>query len=527
MKGIKLLFCRTLSSQSGASITMGSLASFLRNNDYDIKLEFLNRSSLSNSYQIINDSEKYPIMIFKPNFKDYNIFFPLLKKFVEKGIIKRIFLCGPFATLNANDIMRVEKWVNGIIIGDPEETVLELLNSMDKDYNWDKSIIGGYWENIGFTGHRTPVDINKLPFPARDIETREKSAQINMEASRGCVYNCSFCHVPLINRKRVVKNPKKIVDEIEYLFNTYKKSLFIFNDPLFWVSKDDDKRIEEICNEIINRKLNIKFYIYLRCNPFPSVNLLSLMKKAGLVRVFLGIENASKKSLNNYNKGVSLDVSNKSWDILKELGINVHIGYIVFEPYSTTKDISENITHLHKLGKLYRIGTIIEPPRVIPGSLMHKKLINDGLILTELNYEKLTYGFNWKNDNVAKIFKHLRTFFLEKLRKRWYELEYYCVSGELFKSLAIANDDKNIIFINNQYKHFYELLQEINDFLYDLINKLINGLIESNNLDSYVNEFVKLKDKIKVEWSLIISNISKVIGPESYNELYKGEQWLS
>lgn len=545
--GVKLVFYRTLSSQSGASVTMGSIASSLRQNGYYVKLCFLLRSGLDSTLKIIEQSEKYPIIMAKPNFKDVKKLLSLLKKIKNKGIIKRVFLCGPFASLNAKNMMQLEPWLDGIIIGNPEETALELLNSLSDDLlMWNFSCSGGIWR-IPKTGElivncprKQSKSLDELPFPARDIETQENSAYINIEATRGCYYNCSFCHVPLFHdlnivEKRMIRNPILVVEEIENIHRTLGKTLFIFNDPIFWSSDKDDERILTFCNEIKKRNLNIKLYVYLRCTPFPSEDIIKSPVETGLVRVFLGVENASSQSLKRYNKFLMPNDVKIAWNLLKKYKVNIHIGYIVFEPYSNLKNIEENIQYLHQLGKLFRIGVIIEPPRVIPCSKLCDDLIRDGLLDKNFNYYNLTYGFKFKNENVRNLFNALRDIFLQDLKKKWYQLEYYCVSGELLRTLAKKEKVNCYPKIDEQSKKFLNLVTEANILLYSFLLKSLElaNLGKSkeeirNNVStvSFRNNFEELTDALAVEWGVLVKNIAKLCGEKPYRELYKGVEEL-
>jgi radical SAM superfamily enzyme YgiQ (UPF0313 family) len=122
------------------------------------------------------------------------------------------------------------------------------------------------------------------------------------------------------------RDPVLVVDEIEFLYKKLGKRLFIFNDSCFWRNHSDDARISKICSEIKRRKLFIKFYVYLKCEPFPLDNLLEKMIGAGLVRVFLGVENNSKIVKTIFNKEIKVG----SYELIKkrltQFHINIHIG---------------------------------------------------------------------------------------------------------------------------------------------------------------------------------------------------------
>lgn len=536
--GIKLLYCRTLSSQSGASVTMGSIASCLRKEGYEIEIIFGLRTDLRKSQKILLEINKKPVIIYKPNFKDYPKYFPILKNIKLNNQKVKLFLCGPFASLNAESIMKNNNFIDGIILGDPEETICALIKSANKDFSrWDYSLPGGVWRDkvnkkIIFTKKReVSPDLDSLPFPARDIETKENVAYINLEASRGCLFNCSFCHVPIYHTqncspKRRIRSPRLVVDEIERLNKELKKTLFIFNDQLFWAGKQDDERIKDICNEIIKRRLKIKFYIYLRSNPFLDNKLLDLLIRAGLVRVFLGTENASEESLKNYKKNITPSSSICAFDKLKKKNINVHIGHIVFEPRSTIKDIKANIEFLYSLNKLYRLGVILEPPRMIPGSAMLKELQEENLINSNLNYENTTYSFNFKDIKVNDLFSYIRELFLQKLKKRWYEFEYYCVSGLLLIDLAKKESKRNVLN-DKKIKNFIYLTEKSNKFLYDFFIKIIekNNRTEKTE-EKFISDFLKLLEELEYSWGEISEFIRLNYGDSVIRELYKGVEPL-
>ena len=151
--GVKLVFYRTLYSQSAASLTMGSIAACLRKEGVDVELCLLKRNlfqrnELNSGKELLKDYEKYKVAIVKPNFKDYMEIFPLLERCKAEGIFKRAFLCGPFASLNAVNLIKRNSWVDGIILNYPEETVVDLVKSLSNDLlSWNYNCKGGIWRN--------------------------------------------------------------------------------------------------------------------------------------------------------------------------------------------------------------------------------------------------------------------------------------------------------------------------------------------------------------------------------------------
>lgn len=546
--GIKLVFYRTLYSQSAASVTMASIAAYLRKYDYNVELCLLRRnlfqrSELDTCKKLFKDCNKYNIIIAKPNFKDYSELFPLLERIKRTGLFKRIFLCGPFAGLNAEDIMDKLGWVDGIILGQPEETVYELINSFSKDFNkWDFSCPGGIWRDTKDNSikkaekRKIKLGLDDLPFPARDIEKEEQVSYVNLEASRGCNFICSYCHVPLHQKlceveKRIIRSPKKVVDEIERLNKHLSKTLFIFNDSHFWSCKKDDNRILEFCNELKKRKLNVKLYIYLRCNPFPDERIIKALAEAGLVRVFLGVENASESSLKIYRKNIDLKEFPQIKKLLDKYSINMHIGYIVFQPYSTLEDIKINIDYLYRINKLCRIGVVTEAVRVIPGSKLYIQLMNDGLLDKNLGFDKLTYGYKYKNLEVGELFHGIKKIFFDTLKELGYCVEYHFVSGELLKTLVKRVKSGNIHKLQKDFNDFDKACDECKKLMYSYFKNAIKIAKEGGKADAIADEKINAKFikqykgaafDLQVAWGKMVESTRLALGDKIIDEVFKG-----
>jgi len=113
------------------------------------------------------------------------------------------------------------------------------------------------------------ADLDSLPFPAREllpVEVYLEAARLvyatrhpvmDIITSRGCPQRCVYCGIHAIWkntwRSRTAKN---IVDEIEYLMSCYAAREFRFLDDSISVDK---KKMHDICDEIIARKLDIKW----------------------------------------------------------------------------------------------------------------------------------------------------------------------------------------------------------------------------------------------------------------------------
>ena len=74
--------------------------------------------------------------------------------------------------------------------------------------------------------------------------------------------------------------------------------MFIFRDPVFSINK---KHTLEFANELINRKLGLKFIIETHLKILDN-ELIQVLKKAGLKGVKVGVESPDIKVLNDANR---------------------------------------------------------------------------------------------------------------------------------------------------------------------------------------------------------------------------------
>jgi anaerobic magnesium-protoporphyrin IX monomethyl ester cyclase len=72
----------------------------------------------------------------------------------------------------------------------------------------------------------------------------------------------------------------------------------------------------------------------------------------GATSVFLGIESGSDTVLTRIGKRISTDQIRRGVRIVRESGIQLNLGFIMFEPDSTLAELEENYTFLEELGLL-------------------------------------------------------------------------------------------------------------------------------------------------------------------------------
>ncbi len=80
------------------------------------------------------------------------------------------------------------------------------------------------------------------------------------------------------------------------------------------------------------------------------------LKSSGLKGVYLGIESGSKSQLKRYCKGSTVKENAEAIRILREIGLNVEVGFIFFDALASLDELWENILFIEKT-KLYETNS--------------------------------------------------------------------------------------------------------------------------------------------------------------------------
>lgn len=141
----KFIFYRTLNSQSAVSVTVANLCGLLRSRGYDATMTLLEKKDSDIVSKICENKERYPILIYKVNSMDQEKTFPVLSELAKKKMFSKIYLIGPFASLNGERIMKLYHWVDGVILGTGEYHGFGIGKEMERRSGFRQGYICGRW----------------------------------------------------------------------------------------------------------------------------------------------------------------------------------------------------------------------------------------------------------------------------------------------------------------------------------------------------------------------------------------------
>jgi anaerobic magnesium-protoporphyrin IX monomethyl ester cyclase len=262
-------------------------------------------------------------------------------------------LGGVHATFMYKQVLSEAPWVDVIVRGEGEEIFLELIRAID----------GGRWPSgrgaingLAFRDGDRIVATQAAP-TVKDLEAikpdwslldwskyiyvplNERVAIPNL--ARGCPFTCSFCSQWKFWRDYRVRNPIKVVDEIEQLVVEHQVGFFILADEEPTINR---KKFVQFCEELIARGLpdKVKWGINTRVTDIMrDRELLPLYRKAGLVHVSLGTEAAAQLKLDRFNKETRVAENKEAIRLLRDADIFVEAQFIVGLDNETEETLEE------------------------------------------------------------------------------------------------------------------------------------------------------------------------------------------
>jgi len=228
-----------------------------------------------------------------------------------------IILVGTHPSALPVETLELSPDINAVAVGEYDYTIRDLANSLKNktSLNSVKSLVFRKNDHIVKNQDRDKIkDLDELPFVSSVYKkylnhknyffAAANFPMVMIITGRGCPFNCFFCVYPQVfhSRKYRTRSPENVVDEFEYIIDNFPDVKEIgIEDDCFTANP---KRVQEICELIIQRGIRIKWYCNVRGDL--DYSLLKLMKRAGCRLVTVGFESGCQEILDNINKGENI-----------------------------------------------------------------------------------------------------------------------------------------------------------------------------------------------------------------------------
>ena len=269
---------------------------------------------------------------------------------------------GPHVSFDDEEILGNHPWVDAIVRGEGEETLLELVERLRNGKGLD-GVLGLTSRNPDGTLRRNPPrpfreDLGELLRPAWHLlklsRFRAFGDGASIITSRGCPHRCVFC----VGRKMIgargrFRSPAAVVDEMEALVNLGFRRIRV-EDDLFTFRRE---RALDICRELHRRQIPIRWRAYARVDTVDP-ELLDWMGRTGCERILFGAESANPEILRRIRKGISPEQTRRAVAMTREAGIGVLASFVLGLPGETPKTLRQTIEFADSLQVPYSLNLL-------------------------------------------------------------------------------------------------------------------------------------------------------------------------
>lgn len=275
-----------------------------------------------------------------------------------------------------------EDYVDFIVMGEGEETIVELAKAIEKKME-PKSVLGiGYKKNgkLHFTGQRPfikDLDRYRADWELLDIRKYLMSLWdcrrvIKFITSRGCPYNCAFCYNLRFNRRTWRCHSKEFaISEIQKLKDQYGIDGIGFYDDNFF---SNPKRALEILTAI-----DLPWEVGTNIRDITKP-LLDRFSRIQCKELFFGLESGSDRMLELINKQFrARDIVDGISLLSKYREIAISASFLIGLPTETWEEVRKTIKVILKLSEIHpKIGYTIGMYLPYPGTDLYDLAVRRG-----------------------------------------------------------------------------------------------------------------------------------------------------
>jgi anaerobic magnesium-protoporphyrin IX monomethyl ester cyclase len=261
--------------------------------------------------------------------------------------------------------------------------------------------------------------------------SRKKQRSMELSTSRGCPYQCIFCH-SFFGKKFRGRSAQHVFDEILMLHSKYRIAEFIIWDDTFTMNI---QRAKDICDLIIQSGIKITLQLRggVRVEQMDE-ELMSKLKDAGAEIMCVGIESAVWRVQKMIKKNLRIEKVEAFLRLAKKYRLTT-IGLLMMGfPGESLKEIKENIRWAKNSQLDYTFFSIVTP---FPGTELHRLAVREGCFNQKSDFKYMSVRIpNMDTEVSAGRIKWLQIqgylmFYLKPRR-----LRKLFASGYIFKTFA-------------------------------------------------------------------------------------------
>lgn len=302
---------------------------------------------------------------------------------------------------------------------------------------------------------RRLVDLSRVAAPyRRHIRTIvQQGAQVFSESSRGCSWAaCTFCLRGLTdiagNKSEYRVFPReRLLTDLRNLSAAGVRTVTFADEDFFGKSlprcEELVETMEAFCGESED---SIEFDVSMTPHSIYTAKmsgedcavrsaLVERLARCGLRKAFLGVESGSKTQLRRSAKGHTKEEAARAIQILREKGVSIELGWIMFDALCSLEELKENSDFLDEHSLVAATSYLFNELRIQPHTAYERlaqraeKDTGSHFIDWRLDPNTLSYNYEYRDNRVRELV-HIVRAWSKRLRPLHYPLKNFSRYGK-------------------------------------------------------------------------------------------------
>jgi radical SAM superfamily enzyme YgiQ (UPF0313 family) len=215
------------------------------------------------------------------------------------------------------------------------------------------------------------TDLDSVPFPDYSI-LKTRCDVANVMTTRGCPFRCSFCTTSRMFSPYRERSIDSVISELRY-YKSLGFKYMNFEDDNFTANKE---RTKAILRRMINEGLTFReTFFFGRTDLATDEEMLTLLEKAHLTRVLVGIESLNQESLDTINKHQKISDIERCAKALSRHKIRLIASLVLGIDTDGPEDIRRGVAFAKKINAYQLQPAVLTP---FPGTPVYEQYCREG-----------------------------------------------------------------------------------------------------------------------------------------------------
>ena len=410
---------------------------------------------------------------------------------------------GPEVSFHAMEFLEENSYVKGVMVGEGEETFLELVKYYAESEHISEQITKPAEKNVSLTsitgivyrdsegihhnGWREIIDLNQVPFAYKNMKDFTHKI-VYYESSRGCPFSCSYC-LSSVDKKLRFRSLELVKKELQF-FIDQKVPQVKFVDRTFNCRHEHAMAVWTYIKEHDNGITNFHFEVSADLLSEEELTLMESMRP-GLIQLEIGVQSTNPDTIQAIHRTMSLERLRTTVGRIHGYGnIHQHLDLIAGLPYEDYESFHRSFNDVYAMRpQQLQLGFL----KVLKGSHMMEMTKEYGIRYKSREPYEVLYT-NWLSYEEV-----LRLKMVESMVEVYYNsgqfqntLEYLegCFSDPFcfYEALGLFYERKGYEEISHSRIRRYEILLE---FLQEYPEISRDAVADRMMFDLYLRENLK------------------------------------